>query len=182
MDDVSKPPDHFSLFQLPARFAIDAEALLRSYRQVQQQVHPDRFATAGEAQRRVALQWAARANEAFQTLQSPSRRAAYLCEMNGVAIDAQTNTAMAPAFLDDQLAWREALADAQAESDSARLQRLRDEVGSRRDAILSGIGRAIDELGQYDRAATLVRELMFVEKFQQDVDAALAALESRAAG
>jgi molecular chaperone HscB len=180
--DVYTPPDHFRLFQLPVRFALDADALLRSYREVQQQVHPDRFVTAGDAQRRVALQWAARANEAFQTLRSPLRRAAYLCELNGVPIAAETNTAMPAQFLADQLEWREALAEAIGGGDAARLQRLHDEVGSRRAATLAALEQAIDRQGQYELAATLVRELMFIEKFQQEVDAARVALQSRVSG
>jgi len=46
------------------------------------------------AERRVAMQWAAQANEAFRTLRSPVARAAYLCERNGQPIGAESNTAM----------------------------------------------------------------------------------------
>jgi len=75
--------DHFALFDLPPRFAIDEALLEQAYRRVQAQVHPDRFAAAGAAERRVAMQWATLANEAFRTLRSPLARAAYLCERTG---------------------------------------------------------------------------------------------------
>ena len=40
--------DHFALFGLPPRFAIDEASLEQAYRRVQSQVHPDRFAAEGE--------------------------------------------------------------------------------------------------------------------------------------
>jgi molecular chaperone HscB len=64
---VSTSSDHFHLFQLPVRFALDAGELEEAYRQVQTRVHPDRFAAASGAEKRVAMQWATRANEAFDT-------------------------------------------------------------------------------------------------------------------
>lgn len=53
---------HFDLFGLPPTFAVDRDRLDDAYRTVQAQVHPDRFAAAGDAQRRLAMQWATRAN------------------------------------------------------------------------------------------------------------------------
>jgi molecular chaperone HscB len=55
-------------------------ALDAAYRDVQNQVHPDRFVNATDAEKRVAMQWATRANEAYQTLKNPQKRAQYLCE------------------------------------------------------------------------------------------------------
>ncbi len=106
------PPDHFQLFDLPPRFALDMAALDSAYRSVQGQVHPDRFAAGTAAENRVAMQWATQANEAYRTLKSPLKRAAYLCERAGVPIDAESNTTMPTEFLMQQLQWREALDDA----------------------------------------------------------------------
>jgi len=66
--------NHFELFHLPQRFAIDMDALDHAYREVQNRVHPDRFGSATDTEKRVAMQWATRANEAYQTLRSPFRR------------------------------------------------------------------------------------------------------------
>ena len=70
--------DHFSLFELPPGFRLDAALLDRRYLEMQSRVHPDRFASAGEAERRLSLQWATRVNEAYQTLKKPLARAKYL--------------------------------------------------------------------------------------------------------
>src|SRR5207253_1595724 len=93
---------HFDLFDLPPTYAIDAKTLDDAYRTVQAQVHPDRFAAAGDAQKRIAMQWATRANEAYQTLRDPLKRATYMLSLRGVHADAENNTAMEPAFLMQQ--------------------------------------------------------------------------------
>ena len=67
--------DHFALFGLPRRFALDGAELDTLWRTAAAQVHPDRFASAGDAEKRVALMAATRVNEAYQTLKSPLARA-----------------------------------------------------------------------------------------------------------
>jgi molecular chaperone HscB len=62
--------NHFELFQLPQQFAVDSAQLDRAYREVQNTVHPDKFVQASEAEKRVAMQWATHANEAYQTLKN----------------------------------------------------------------------------------------------------------------
>jgi len=99
-------PDHFSLFGLEPRFALNQQHLMRAYRTVQAHVHPDRHAASGAAEQRAALQWATLANEAYQVLSSPVRRAAYLCERNGVTVSGDSGATLAPDFLALQLEWR----------------------------------------------------------------------------
>ncbi|MGC7990846.1 Fe-S protein assembly co-chaperone HscB, partial [Salmonella enterica] len=88
------------------------------------QAHPDKFAHASDAEKRVAMQWATRANEAYQTLKNPLKRARYLCELHGVDLQTESNTAMAPAFLMQQMEWRETLDDAKAGKDIDALEQL----------------------------------------------------------
>jgi len=162
-------PDHFALFALPARFALDEAALESAHKAVQSQVHPDRFASGTAAERRVAMQWAARANEAYRTLKSPLARAAYLCESAGVKIDAERNTAMPGSFLAQQMEWREALEDASRKGDAARLVALADETAVERNRMVIEIASAIDQRSDYAAAARLVRQLMFIEKFGEEI-------------
>lgn len=169
---TTRAPDHFALFGLAPRFALDVEALERAYRQVQERVHPDRFAAGSAAEKRVAMQWATRANEAFQTLRSPLKRAAYLCERHGTPIAADSNTAMPAEFLARQLELREALQELRGSRDRAPLLALRTEVGRLREEALAALADALDRDGDYARAAGLVRQLMFIEKFDHEVAAA----------
>ena len=172
-------PDHFELFGLPQRYAIDLDALERAYKDVQARVHPDRFAAGTAAERRVAMQWATRANEAYTTLRSPQKRAAYLVERAGVPIDAETNTAMPPAFLLQQMEWRETLDEARG--DPAALERVRATMNEERDELVAAIARAIDESGDYAQAAALVRQLMFIDRFASEIGHADEAVHLRSA-
>src|SRR5258708_19679071 len=109
---ASTSSSHFELFGLSPRFQLDAVALERAYREIQARVHPDRFAHAGDAERRASLQWTTRVNEAYRSLKNPVQRASHLLALHGVDVAFETNTAMAPAFLAQQMELREALENA----------------------------------------------------------------------
>jgi molecular chaperone HscB len=169
--------NHFELFNLPQRFVVDADALDAAYRDVQGRVHPDRFVNATDAEKRVAMQWATRANEAYQTLKSPQKRAAYLCELNGVSLDMESNTSMPVEFLMQQMEWREALDEARADRDSAALEALDHQVKMDRKARMMAVGQHL-EAEEYTLAAQGVRALSFIDKFADEVRSALDALDS----
>ena len=169
--------NHFDLFQLPATFALDMGALDAAYRDVQGRVHPDRFINATDAEKRVAMQWATRANEAYQTLRNSQKRAQYLCELNGVDLNTESNTAMPMDFLMQQMEWREALGEARAAKDSDALDALDEQVKQERKARLAQVGTQLDA-GDFDNAAQGVRALMFLDKFSEEVHYAFEALET----
>ncbi len=160
--------NHFELFHLPQQFTIDLKALDSAYHEVQNQVHPDKFASASDAEKRVAMQWATRANEAYKTLKSPFKRAAYLCEINGVDLQTESNTAMPVAFLMQQMEWREALDDARAQKDRDGLEALESELRIARKKTVEQVGSLLDAQ-DFTRAAEMVRQLMFLEKFADEV-------------
>lgn len=169
--------NHFDLFNLPQHFAIDMAGLDRAYHDVQNQVHPDKFVNATEAEKRVAMQWATRANEAYQTLKSPFKRAAYLCELNGVDLQTESNTAMPREFLMQQMEWREALEDAKAAKDIEALDKLDAELRRARKAEVAQVGTLLDA-GNFGQAAQGVRQLMFLEKFGEEISRIAEALEA----
>ncbi|EJN07047.1 Fe-S protein assembly co-chaperone HscB [Herbaspirillum sp. YR522] len=168
--------DHFALFQLPQCFAVDIKALEQAYHRVQSQAHPDKFVDASAAEKRVAMQWATRANEAYQTLKNPLKRARYLCELHGVDLQTESNTSMAPAFLMQQMEWRETLDDARAQRDLDALERLNTELLAARRAEVAQI-EVLLEAAQYVETAQLVRQLMFLEKFASEIGDAFAMIE-----
>ena len=160
--------NHFDLFHLPQRFTIDMAALDAAYHEVQNQVHPDKFSNATGSEKRVAMQWATRANEAYQTLKSPFKRAAYLCELNGVDLQTESNTAMPLDFLMQQMEWRDALEEAKATKDIDALEKLDDELRGARKEEIGQIGRLLDA-NDFVQAAQGVRQLMFLEKFKEEI-------------
>ena len=165
--------DDFELFGIPRLHTLDRAALDARWRVLQGEVHPDRFAVEGAAAQRVAMQWAVRVNEAYQRLKDPLKRAAYLCELAGQPIDAENNTAMPAAFLMQQMEWREALDEA---AGVAQVEALADEVAAHRTAALLRLAEALDEAHDTAAAAKQVRELMFVDRFTDDLDQRLEAL------
>lgn len=168
--------EYYSLFGLPERFAMDVTQLDTAYRQVQAQVHPDRFANRSEAERRVAMQWATLANEAHRVLRNPLPRARYLLERKGVSVEAERNTNMSPAFLMQQIEWRESVDEAR--EDAEALLRLRKELERDERVMLDDVRSAIDDEQDFQAAAELVRRLMFMEKLRQEIDDALIQLDS----
>ncbi|MEN3111800.1 Fe-S protein assembly co-chaperone HscB [Uliginosibacterium paludis] len=168
--------EYFSLFGLPERYMLDLSQLDTAYRNVQAQVHPDRFAHRPEAERRVAMQWATHANEAFRTLRNPIGRARYLLSRRGVEIDGERNTAMSSAFLMQQMEWRESVEEAQGNIDE--LDRLNRELARDERVMLDDLARALDESADLVTAAELVRRLMFMEKLRQEISDALSQLEN----
>lgn len=167
----------FEWFDLPERFEIDPAALDAAYRRVQTAVHPDRFAQAPEHERRLAMQWATQANEAYRALRDPTRRARYLCERHGVDLGIETNTAMSSAFLMQQMTWREQLDEARDAADVAAIDALADELEATRRQMLARIAVTLDAQHDYPAAGAQVRELMFVDRFAQDVRDAIERLD-----
>ena len=179
--------DDFSLFGLPQRHALDRAELDARRRDLQARVHPDRFASDGAAAQRLAMQWAVRVNQAYQRLKDPLSRAAYLCELRGVPVDAERNTAMPATFLMQQMAWREALNDA---ASAAEVQALDAAVARDESALMAALTEQLD--GPLDRpldnpldhppdtaaAAAQVRALMFVARFRHDIERRLDTLDT----
>jgi len=161
--------NHFELFGLPPQFAIDAAALQTRYRELQREVHPDRFASASQAERRASMQRATRVNEAYQALKSPLKRAEHLLQLHGVDPQFETNTSMPPEFLAGQLALREALEEAAGASDARRLERLSAQLAGERDALLERLGGQLDSQKAWAAAAATLRQLMFLERLRGDI-------------
>ncbi|MFP2768407.1 co-chaperone HscB [Oceanisphaera sp. KMM 10153] len=99
--------NYFELFGLPAEFALDSQTLADTYRQLQMQFHPDKFASRPERERLQAVQRAAHINDAFTTLKHPLNRAEYLLSLQGIDIRAEQQTLKDPLFLMQQMEWRE---------------------------------------------------------------------------
>ena len=104
--DMNLQSTDFELFAIPMRFAQDRAKIDARWKELQREAHPDKFAAQGAAAQRVAMQWSVRINEAYQRLKTPLRSASYLCERNGVPINAENNTPMPVDFIMQQMAWR----------------------------------------------------------------------------
>lgn len=151
--------DYFALFGLSPSTDLDLAQLRARYQSLQTTAHPDRFAAAPDSDRRAALQMAGRINDAYNILQNPLRRAAYLLSLRGVDAFAEDNVVMPPAFLMQQIEWREALETA----DEAACAALLVEITAARDTAAQNTAAALTA----DDTATAtdnVRQWRYLEK------------------
>ena len=174
MANLSASDDYFRFFGLEQQFSLDLSALDQAYLAIQKEVHPDRHARGSDTEQRLAMQMATLANTAFQTLKNPIQRGLYLCRLHGVDARLETNTAMPAAFLMKQMEWRESLEE--REEDLAALESLAEEVSHSKNDVLKEIAQAVDGAKNYDRAAELLRGLLFIDKFALELDDAISAL------
>jgi molecular chaperone HscB len=167
--------NHFELFGLSPAYALDLEHLDRAYLDIQSHIHPDRHAQAGDAGRRASMEMTLQVNEAHRTLKSPVQRAKYLLELNGVDVGFETNTAMPAEFLVEQMELREALEGAR---DPEALGRLERKLFEDKERIEAQLAARIDGARDYAGASDLVRKLMFLDKLDEEINAAYEALDS----
>lgn len=103
--------DLFQLFDLPATFSIDEQALEQRYQALIAHCHPDRYAAASALEQRVAAKRAADINDAYQILIHPVSRGRHLLEVAGVDTQALERQPADPEFLFEQLMRRERVQD-----------------------------------------------------------------------
>ena len=175
MIDFSR--NYFDLFGLPPRFRCDGAVLDAAYRKLQTEVHPDRFASGTDAERRLALQSSARVNEAYSALKDPVQRAQYLLRLHGVDAVGETDTQLPFEFLERQLERREAAADALATGDLRTLSALREGVLAEAGDLENRLAMQLDAEHAYAAARPQVRELTFLTKLAADLNAMLATLD-----
>lgn len=169
--------DYFSLFAIPKRYKQDISHLEETWRKLASKVHPDRYASAGETEKRIALMMATRINEAYQTLRSPLLRADYLLHLAEEG-HRQKDTVMAMPldFLEIQMEWRERIETARDNQDKATLHLLAQKVTDDIAQLERMISVALDEEEDYEAAAMLVQKWHFLEKLDQEIDNVLEAL------
>ena len=169
---------HFELFGLPQSYALDRNQLDTAYRELQNAVHPDRFAAQPEAEQRVAMQWATQVNEAYQTLKHPVNRGVYLLHLQGIDVLDANNTKMAPAFLMQQMEWREAIEEARAGKSVDALNALSDDLRTSHRRIEAQLAELIDTAHDFAAATEAVRQLRFMDKVIAEVGDVYEELES----
>ena len=164
--------NHFQLLNMPRRYDLDLAQLADQYRQLQAQVHPDRFTQADAAARRASMQLAAQANDAYRTLKDPIQRGQYL-----LSLEQQQDTAhdgrMAIDFLEQQMTLRETLQELPEQSEPlialGEFQQQVSELFGAKKTQLSDAFQDPDPV-TWGAADNLIRELQFLNKLRQEAD------------
>jgi molecular chaperone HscB len=123
------------------------------------------------------MQMTTRVNEAYRTLKDPVQRAKHLLELHGVDVAFETNTQMPTDFLLQQLETREELEGAVHKKDLSYLENLKQKLEGQKRSLESQIGETLDGRKDYAGAAGLVRKLMFLQKIDDEIDAAYERIE-----
>lgn len=178
-----QPPDpkadHFAVFGVERRFALDVTDLERRYKEMTKVLHPDRFARADERARRASLKRSIQLNEAWRTLKDPVRRAEYLLSLSGVVVGGEEGTTkrvdgakvrlpVAPALLMEVMELREGLAEARAANDHAGVAALAATVRGRREAAMRAVASVFTQKTPDHEA--IARDLVAVRYYDRFLD------------
>ncbi|PKF50876.1 co-chaperone HscB [Enterovibrio nigricans] len=162
--------NHFELFGLSCQFELDGSSLSSQYRELQRRFHPDKFATASEQDKLLAVQKAAQINDAYQTLNEPVRRAEYMLSLNGIELRDEQQTMQNPVFLMQQMELREELEDiADSNEPEEKLFDFEHQVSNILKSLLDELKTQLDDM-QWSVAATTVRKLKFLVKLKQEIE------------
>jgi molecular chaperone HscB len=175
--DLENDPDPFTALGLEPGFRIDKENLRRRVLRLSRLVHPDFFATAGEAERARAERASAILNAAHATVSDDVARADQLVEiLGGPSEDAER--AMPKEFLLEVLEWNEFLEEARASRSVSdeKLQGLRRELGERRSTAIEAVSRLLEPLPAHEapglrEARRELNAIRYVDRALGDIEA-----------
>ncbi len=164
--------DPFATFGLPARFDVNLPELERVHRELSRAVHPDRVASS--AGRKDAVEQAMQVNEAFRVLRDPVKRAEALFQLRGIEVGETHEPKPPPDFLMEVLEQREALAEARAAKDAARVSALEIAMREAQKNAEKRLAAALAPGASADSAKAEIGalgELRFYRRFLEEVSA-----------
>jgi molecular chaperone HscB len=162
--------NYFQLFGLPQSFALDLDLLSLKYRELQVEAHPDRFARASEEEKLKAVQLSSLLNQAYDTLQTPLKRAAYLLQLHGLDLERVSQQDLGMDLLMEQMQLRETLDELPMdESALEQLEQLKvevtDKLATRQREFATNIGN-----NELDAAKRGYHEMQFLQKLLQEIE------------
>ncbi|MDG1943432.1 MAG: Fe-S protein assembly co-chaperone HscB [Halioglobus sp.] len=156
--------NYYQLFDLPQEFLLDQAQLGARYRQLQMELHPDRYASASAHEQRLAVQYSALVNAAYTALRKPLDRAVYLLELAGMGAEEISGQQVDGGFLIAQMELREKLESMISMVDpQTALDHLITEIGE--DVIkLQGVFSVAYSAGEFPKAAAACVKMQYLDK------------------
>jgi len=161
---------YFELFQLPVQFELNAADLGGRFRQLQAQMHPDRFVGKSQHEQRIAIQYSALVNQAYTTLRNPLQRALYLLELSGISNEQVAGERIDGGFLMEQMELREKLesivdmVDPETVLEHLMLE-IADDVKTHEREFVLALGAS-----ELQKAASACVKMQYLEKLQQEAE------------
>jgi molecular chaperone HscB len=162
----------FATFGIEPRFDVNLAELERAHRELSKVVHPDRVASS--AARKGAVEHAMQVNEAFRILRDPVKRAEALFSLRGIEVGETHEPKPEPDFLMEVLEQREALAEARAAKDAARVSALEADMRAAQTKAEARLTAALAPGSPADAAKAEIGalgELRFYRRFLEEVSA-----------
>ena len=167
----------FELFGIPVSYDVDLNKIQQQYMTLQKQVHPDKFASGSDLEKRISMQQTSWINEAQSALKDPVLRASYLLKLRGIDFSLENETTMDAGFLMQQLELRESLENIKNETDPlAALDSLAEKVKASTVVMMEGFAESLDN-DQLDDAREWIRKLQFLQKAKKEINALSAEIE-----
>lgn len=166
-----KDKNYFDVFSIPATFQVNLNELADHYRELQSRFHPDRVAGGGEQEKLQAIQITSFLNEAYETLKSPQRRAAYLLAMQNIDVHRVNQSDLSPELLLEQIELREQLEELPREEASlGDLESLRSRIEARQAESQEKFSLALNA-GQPAEARKHYYEMQYFAKLTAEIEA-----------
>jgi molecular chaperone HscB len=182
--------DHFEVFGLPRRLAIDTAELQRKFYELSRLGHPDFHQSASAERQAEILDASARLNAAYRALRDPIARIEYLVRLEEgrqTREGATVKPKAPPELLEEMFEIQEALQEAKSggldagarETLSAQRDRLRARYEQEESRLRGPLSQAWDSAGTADRAGALTacKESLAVRAYLRtvidDIDEAL---------
>jgi len=163
--------DPFATLGLPRRYEVDQAEVETRYRDLQRALHPDRHTQESPAQRRIALAKAVEVNEAYRAIKDDLARGEALLALERGPAGAGERVAESPEFLMEMMERREALGDARAARDAAKVRAMADDIvnvqGTARAELVAAF--AVGGEAGLAQAARLLGRLKYYRRFLDEV-------------
>ena len=141
--------------------------LQENYRAIQKEIHPDRFATSSENEKDQSMIKSTQANDGYQTLKSPIKRAKYILSLH----KSVEKITLPPDFLMQQMEWEEHFEA--IEKNSSELTEFKSTINKKYKEYSLLISTQIDDDQNWSDSAISIDKLYFIEKLLQKINKAL---------
>ena len=168
---MQHPQDPFAMLGVDRRFDLDLKVLEKTHRELSRALHPDKYAQAGASERRAVLEKAASVNEAWRTVRDPIKRAEALFQLAGIKVGEDNEPKATTAFLMEVLEEREALSEARAAKDLAKVRAVGETMTKRAELTQKKLADGFASGGDVEKLVPLLGELRFYKRFLDEVAA-----------
>jgi molecular chaperone HscB len=167
--------DPFQVLGIEPRFDLDLKAAEARHRDLSRALHPDRYAQAPAAERRMALSRAIEVNEAWRALRDPIKRAEAMFQRLGVPSGETAEPNPSTELLMEMMEAREELSEAARAKNMEAVHNLALKMRFRQGEVMKALARGFEQAGTSVEAARklihCLGEMRYLRRFLDEVDA-----------